>query len=96
MIFNIGDETTIQVEFADLEGALADPNVVKLHIGYPSGEMAELVYGQDAGVIRTGEGKYEYCLSLLAGGMYRYHWVGSGSINAAQLGTIHVCHIGML
>lgn len=87
MSTGIGDQVRIKATFR-VETVETDPTTVTLKLRTPAGTETSHVYGTDANVIRDGLGQYRYDLTLTAAGTYRYRWVGTGAVIAAEESTI--------
>lgn len=84
MLFDIGDTAHIAITFADLNGVPTDPTTVVLTIQAPDGTTTT------PATVNDGTGLYHYDLGLTLSGIYRFKWVGTGSVAATQEGEIAV------
>jgi hypothetical protein len=80
----------VSVTFKDAAGVLADPTTVKLRVKIGSAEPSEYVYGTDSEVMRDSAGLYHADLAVNAPGTWRYKWLGTGTVTAADENSFKV------
>jgi hypothetical protein len=82
--YDIGDRPTLQFEFRDEDGNLADPSEVKIKQRVPDGTETEFVFGTDSEVQRFSEGRYRFRPYLNAAGRWAVRAIGTGLVEAAE------------
>ena len=85
--YDRGDLVRLQASFS-VGGVATDPASVTLYIRQPSGALITLVYGVDAGIVKTGTGAYRYDYDANTMGPVTYRWAGTGA--AQEIGRAHV------
>lgn len=85
-----GDVLRLTVRFTDADGNPADPSTITLYHKTPGGVLTTRVYGIDGAVARDGVGVYHYDLALSICGGWPVRWEGTGAVQAAVEGLIHV------
>lgn len=76
----------VSVTFKDAAGANADPTEVKLRVKIGADAAAEYAYGEGGvvSIVRDGAGLYHADLLVDAQGTWRYKWLGTGAVTAAD------------
>lgn len=88
--YDRGDSVRITAEFRSLSGTLTDPTTVGFKLRSPRGTVTRLEYNVDPGVVRDGVGIYHTDVDLYLPGTWCYRWEGTGTLQAAEEGTIVV------
>jgi hypothetical protein len=77
-----GDLVRITCTFTNLSTVNTDPTTVTLSVLPPSGTLATYTYaGGD--ITKSATGIFYYDLSLTAVGVWKYRWVGTGTVVTA-------------
>lgn len=87
--YYIGDTVRLAAAFRNPQNALVDPTTVNLLIT-SNNSTTVLIYPASAGMTRNSIGNYSYNLTLTATGSLSYEWIGTGAINANQIGGFTV------
>jgi hypothetical protein len=83
-----GQGATLEVDFK-VSGTLTDPTTISLLIKDPDGQSNTYTYAGGT-VTKDGTGEYSKAITLEEEGVYRYRWVGTGTVVAATEGEIIV------
>jgi hypothetical protein len=75
--------STVGGPFKDVDGDPVDPGLVVLTIQEPDGD--NLAYTLMSGLTHPGVGQYEFELTLLQRGWYRWEWNGDGIVDSGML-----------
>ena len=89
-VYNQGDMVRVTAAFVDDDGDAADPTTVTARHKDPSGNVATLVYGSDAALIRDSAGVFHVDIAADEGGFWWYGWYGAGAVVAADENTFFV------
>lgn len=83
--YDVGDLVRVSTVFTDaiLEGAI-DPDVVKLSVKTPDGDVVTYVYGTDAIVERDSLGNFHADLDVDQSGTWVYRWWSTGDGQGAS------------
>ncbi len=87
---NPGDVVRVSTDpgFRDGDGALGDPDVVRLRWQAHSDDGETVwVYGTDAEITRDSIGLYHADIPVTVAGMHHFRWEGEGLIVAAEEGS---------
>lgn len=76
-VYEVGDQVGLAVQFGSQE-APVDPPRVEIRVRDPEGRTAQLLYGSDTAVVRTGPGSYQVVITATVPGRWRYRFVGTG------------------
>lgn len=88
--YDRGDSVRITAEFRSLSGTLTDPTTVVFKLRSPRGAVTRLEYGVDTALVRESVGRYYSDVDLNLPGTWCYRWEGTGTLQAAEEGTIVV------
>ena len=82
--YDVGDRVTIQATFTDENSVLTDPDTVQLEIKNPAGTVTT------PSVSNPSTGVYEGSVLFDADGLWWYRWEGTGTVDAAEEGSMSV------
>jgi hypothetical protein len=85
----INTRTRSYAQFTDDSGQPADPTVVTCTVTTPAGSTV-YTYGQGAEIVRTSTGFYRYEHVPATVGAYRYVWLGTGAVDAADVAATYM------
>ena len=75
-----GTPRRLDVEFRNIAGSLADPDVVKIRVTTPGGVTTEYAVPP---VVRVSTGLYYYDATVNEAGKWVYKGIGTGTVDAA-------------
>jgi hypothetical protein len=81
--YEVGEQVGLTARFGS-EADPFEPERVLVRVRDPQGRMAELRYGTDAAVVRTGPGSYQVIVTATIPGRWRYRFVGMGGRTRAE------------
>jgi hypothetical protein len=91
MTYDIGDRIRLGATFQDLNGTLADPTTVSLMVKKPNMPAVTYNYALSPAIVtKDSVGRYHVDLDLHLSGTWKYKWIGTGTIIAAEEGRIFV------
>lgn len=79
-----GELIRINGEFRTVSDQLYDPQVIRVRIQKPDGEVLTYLHGTDAQLVRDAVGKYHADIALSMPGMWRYRWESEGGQGACD------------
>lgn len=89
--YDKADGSRLSVQFQTLAGDALDPSVITFTLKKPGSASVAYTYGGSPSLImRTGVGAYYIDVNLDVSGIWRYKWIGSGDLIAAEEGSIFV------
>lgn len=90
-LVRIGNHTASSAQaFKNLAGADTDPTAVTLRVGKPDGTQVTYTYGGSPALSREATGRYYADVSVDQPGMWSYRLAGTGAVQAAAEGQLHV------
>jgi hypothetical protein len=89
MTRDIGDQVRLGATFTNLSGAPSDPTNISLTVTTPGHATVTYTYA-GAELTKTGTGVYYKDLDLTSHGVWKFRWMGTGAIVAAEPGTLFV------
>lgn len=81
--FDLGDTVQLTGDFYSLTGVLTDPTTVKVVIRTPTGSETTRTYAGGT-VTKVSTGVYTSDYAPATAGLYRYRWVGTGTVATAE------------
>jgi uncharacterized protein YfaS (alpha-2-macroglobulin family) len=88
--YDKGDSVRCRATFKNSSAALIDPTVVRFKYKDPSGNVATLVYGTDASLVKDSDGHYHVDVDADQSGTWFYRFESTGTGQAADEGTFEV------
>lgn len=88
MVFDVGDIVALSTTFKNSGGTPTDPTTVTLTITPPSGSAVVVTGGSLTHTPSTGVYSYNYTPSIA--GVFRYKWVGTGTVVSTEGGQFEV------
>lgn len=88
--WHIGDLPKVTATFINDTGALVDPDTITAKIKKPDLTITTLVYGVDAALVKDSVGIYHVLIDLTQSGNWFYRFIGTGTRQVANEGTIFV------
>ncbi len=82
-VYEVGDQVGLAVYFGSEDDPF-DPSRVEIRVRDPEGRTAQLLYGSDAGVMRTGPGSYQVVIMATLPGRWHYRFVGTDGLARAE------------
>ena len=82
-VYELGEQIALAAQFGT-EDEPFEPSRVIVRVRDPEGRTAELTYGVDESVVRTGPGSYQVVIAATVAGRWRYRFVGLGSRARAE------------
>lgn len=87
--FTSGQGVEFRVTFTDSAGGPVDPTTVAFRLRPPSGIDVDLTLA-GGGVVRESLGVFYARQTLAQAGVWDYHWVGTGTLDAVVAGWVRV------
>ncbi len=75
--YEVGEQVGLTARFGS-ESEPFEPDRVIVRVRDPQGRTAELRYGHDAALVRTGPGSYQVIVTATIPGRWQYRFVGMG------------------
>lgn len=72
-----------------VDGTLTDPSTISLSIMDPAGAVTTYTYGA-AQITKDSTGVFSKNISLTTEGNWKWRWVGTGTVVAAEEGEVYV------
>ncbi len=82
-VYELGEQIALAAHFGTEEEPF-EPSRVIVRVRDPQGRSAELTYGVDESVVRTGPGSYHVVVAATVPGRWRYRFVGLGNRTRAE------------
>ncbi len=76
-VYEVGEQVGLSVRFGT-EADPFEPDRLIVRVRDPEGRTAELTYGRDAVVVRTGPGAYQVVVTATIPGRWQYRFVAIG------------------
>jgi hypothetical protein len=80
----------LKATFRNAALALTDPTTVSIKITLPDKSATTYVYGTDSEVVKDSTGVYYMDFSCDTAGIHKYHWHGTGAVQAAKSGEFWI------